>query len=298
MGKIIFIVGPTAAGKTKAAHSLALRTGAAVVSCDSVAIYRGMDIISGKPSAAMRREAAYHMLDVVSPGEEYDVAKFIRAAAPIIQQDVSCGKTILVVGGSGLYVHGLLYGLFEEGNNDDGLRKALEVQAKEEGAGILYERLRSIDPLAAAKIHPRNLRRVIRALEVCLASGERFSSRQKRRKGLLPVYKDKVVVLGLACARDELYRRINERVDKMFEYGLVEEVRGLLKNGLSRTASQALGIKEVGGYLEGKYDLRQAKDLLQRNTRHFAKRQQTWFKRNRLIRWVKPKGTMAENATF
>lgn len=282
--KVVFIVGPTAAGKTNFACLLAKQIKGEIVSCDSVSVYRGMDIISSKPSQKIRAQIPHHLIDIAGPGQEYSVAEFVRQAEDKIRQILGKKKVPLIVGGSGLYVDSLLYGLFREGPKNTVLRKRLNHEAEIFGGKELYRRLKELDPESAANIHPNNLRRVIRALEVCLLTRGKFSFLKQKRSGLIDRYD--VRIFGLNLKRDELYRRIDERVDRMFGAGLVKEVAGLLKKKLSRTAKQALGIKEVEGYLKQEYDLERAKYLLKRNTRHFAKRQITWFRRNRFIEWI------------
>lgn len=282
--KIVFIVGPTAIGKTEFACLLAKRLKGEVISCDSISIYKGMDIISSKPQKKIIKGIPYHLIDILSPGRQYNVARFIRQAKAKIKEILSRKKTPIIAGGSGLYIDGLLYGVFGPGRNDDGLRNRFNKAAVKYGKKYLHYKLRKLDPEAAEKIHPNNLRRVIRALEVCLLTRDKFSSLKQKRKGLMDDYN--VMIFGLKLDRDRLYEKIDKRVDWMFQEGLVREVKGLLKNRLGKTAGQALGIKEIRGYLNGEYDLERAKYFLKRNTRHFAKRQITWFKRNKGIYWI------------
>lgn len=282
--KIIFIIGPTAAGKSGLAVELAKKINGEIVSCDSMAVYKGMDIISSKPSKALQRQIPHHLIDIMPPSKEYNAAKFVRDAERAIKAILKKKKTPLVCGGSGLYVDSLFYGVFKEPKGDKKLRAKLEKEAKKFGNAHLYARLKELDKDAAEKIHPNNLRRIIRALEVCLISKDKFSRIKQNRHGLLDKYDARIFAVNLS--RDKLYARIEARVDKMFAQGLVKEVKGLLKKKLSRTARQALGIKEVEGYLKEEYDLEKAKYLLKRNSRHFAKRQLTWFRRNKYIHWL------------
>ncbi|HDZ76828.1 MAG TPA: tRNA (adenosine(37)-N6)-dimethylallyltransferase MiaA [Candidatus Omnitrophica bacterium] len=287
--QIIFIVGATATGKTKFAHLLAKKINGEIISADSVSIYRGMDIISSKPSGLMRNEMLYYLVDVVSVGREYNVAKFVKAVASQVRQILRREKVPIIVGGSGLYVDSLLYGLFKARASNLKLRKKLNYEAERFGSEKLYRRLEVLDPEAAAKIHPNNTRRIIRALEVCIETGDKFSKLKEKRSGLVDKYE--VKIFGLNLKRDILYTRIDQRVDKMFKDDLVEEVKSLFKSKLSKTANQALGIKEIRGYLGGDYDIARAAYLLKRNTRHFAKRQITWFKRNKAIIWIDAEST-------
>lgn len=281
---IIFIVGPTATGKSELAVRLAKKINGEIISCDSVAIYRGIDIASSKPAKSLQKEIPHHLIDVVSPAKEYNVAKFIKESNKKIDGIIKRKKVPIIVGGSGLYVDSLLYGIFNEVKKSAVIRDGLMREAGLFGSGYIYNKLKSIDPEAAEKIHPNNLRRIIRALEVCLLSKGKFSELKQKRSGLIDKYK--VKIFGLNLARNKLYERIDKRVDKMFKDGLVREVAGLLKKKLSKTARGALGIKEVEDYLVGEYDLERAKYLLKRNTRHFAKRQLTWFRRNKDIIWL------------
>jgi len=243
-----------------------------------------MDIISSKPSGMMRSELPYHLLDVVSAGEEYNVAKFVNAAAGHVRRILAEKKVPVIAGGSGLYADSLLYGLFKAKVENPGLRKKLNQEAERLVPEKLYRRLKALDPEAAAKIHPNNTRRIIRALEVCILTRDKFSNLKEKRSGLIDKYD--VKIFGLHLNRAILYKRIDERVDRMFKDGIIEEVKALLKSEFSKTANQALGIKEIKGYLDADYDLKRACYLLKRNTRHFAKRQITWFRRNKNIRWL------------
>lgn len=282
--EIIFIVGPTAGGKSEFAVKLAKKINGEIISADSMSIYRGMDIISSKPAKNLQKEVPHHLLDIVTPDKEYNAAKFINDSNKKINEIIKRRRVPIIVGGSGLYVDILLYGVFKEAKSDAKLRVMLERKAKKYGNEYLYRRLKKLDPQAAEKIHPHNLRRIIRALEVCLLTKSKFSELKQKRSGLADKYD--VKIFGLNLERDKLYERIDARAERMFEQGLVLEVKGLLKKKLSKTARQALGIKEAAGYLSGKYDLERAKYLLKRNTRHFAKRQLTWFMRNKEIVWL------------
>lgn len=282
--KVIFIVGPTATGKSELAVKLAKKIRAEIISADSMSIYRGMDIISSKPDKNLRKQAPHHLIDIITSDKEYNVAKFIKESNKKIKEIIKRKKAPIIVGGSGLYIDGLLYGVFRGTKSDATLRAKLEQEAKKYGSHYLYEKLKVIDPEAAEKIHPNNLRRIIRALEVCILSKEKFSEIKRKRSGLIDIYD--IELFGLGLDRDKLYSRIDARVDKMFRRGLISEVKHLLKKKLAKTACQALGIKEVEGLLKGQHDLERAKYLLKRNTRHFAKRQITWFKRNKQIVWL------------
>ncbi len=284
--RIIFIVGPTGVGKTNAAIDLATRVGGEIVSCDAMQVYREVRIASAKPSPQEQRQIPHHLLDAASVTETFDVARYRQLANAAIDDILKRGKVAIVAGGSGMYMSVLLDGIFQSAAKDEGLRLALQEQAQVLGAAALHEQLHQLDPKAAAKIHPNDQKRLVRALEVNLLVGRPIAELQQTRAGLWAKEKDYgIEILGLNCPREVLYRRIEARVERMFEAGLVEEVKGLLKLPLSRTAATLIGIPEVGGYLRGEYDVARAKYLLKRNTRHYAKRQLTWFHRDERIQW-------------
>jgi len=286
--KIIFLTGPTASGKTEVALELARDLKVEVISCDSMQVYRRMDILTSKPSTALRNKVVHHLIDFVSPLEEYDVSRYRRQALARIKKILKKGKAPLLVGGTGLYISILIDGIFKARPVKKSLRQKLNRQVENRGSSYLYERLKIIDPLAAAKIHPHDARRIVRALEVFHSSGKPISELQKQRKGLGDVYDIRIFCLDIP--RDELYRRIEQRVEKMFKRGVVKEVKRLLRSKLSRTAGFAIGLNEIKGYLGGLYDLNEAKRLMQRNTRRYAKRQLTWFRKDKRIKWIKVKG--------
>ncbi|MDP1853979.1 MAG: tRNA (adenosine(37)-N6)-dimethylallyltransferase MiaA [Candidatus Omnitrophota bacterium] len=282
--KIIFIIGPTAVGKSELAVKLAKKINGEIVSADSMSFYRRMDIISSKPAKHLRKQIPHHLIDIITPEEEYNVAKFIKESNRKIKEIIKRKKIPIVAGGSGLYVDSMLYGIFKQVKKSAVIRDGLMREAGLFGSEYVYNKLKSVDPEAAERIHPNNLRRVIRALEVCFLTMGKFSELKQKRSGLMDKYD--VKLFGLNLERDKLYQRIDARVDKMFDEGLLKEVKDLLKRKLSKTARQALGIKEVEGFLKGAYDLGKVKYLLKLNTRHFAKRQLTWFRRNKDIIWL------------
>lgn len=283
--RIIFLTGPTAAGKSEAALELAKKINAEIISCDSMQIYKGMDIITSKPAKILRKKVKHHLIDVVRPTEEYDVSRYRKEALEAIKEVLKKGKAPLFVGGTGLYISVLIDGIFQEKPQSKALRKALYAQALRLGSGHLYKRLKKVDPLAAARIHPNDTRRIVRALEVFQSSGRPISSLQKQRQGLAKEYQIKSFCLDMP--RDRLYARIEARVEEMFARGLAPEVKKLLKCGLSKTASAAIGIKELKGYFAGLYDLEEAKRLIIRNTRRYAKRQLSWFRRVKPLKRIK-----------
>ncbi len=281
---IFFIVGPTAAGKSAAAVEAAARCGGEIVSCDAMQVYREADLVSDKPSAAMRAMVPHHLVDVVSVDEEFNAARYRTLALAAIGDILRRGRRPVVCGGSGMYVMALLDGLFEGGAADPGVRLALEERVKHEGLAALHEQLRRLDPEAAAKISPKDPVRIIRALEVVLTTGMKISERQQHRDGLWGKYK--IGLTGLTRPREVLYARAEARIDEMFARGLVDEVRGLLGKRLTVSSSRLIGIPEVGGYLRGEWDLERAKYLMKLNTRHYIKRQMTWFRKDKRVEWV------------
>lgn len=285
--RLIFLVGPTAVGKTKIAAALAKKLNAEIISCDSMQIYKGMDIITSKPAVALRKKIAHHLVDLIRPSEEYNVSKYRRDALKKAKEIIRKQKTPLFVGGTGLYMSVFIDGIFKAKAENKHLRNQLYKEAGLKGSRYLHQRLMGIDAEAAAKIHPHDTKRIIRALEVFKTTGRPISKLQKQRKGIAEKYNIKIFCLNMA--RENLYQRIDERVDKMFKRGLITEVKKLLKLRLSRTASFAIGIRELRGYFDGLYDLEEARRLIKRNTRLYAKRQLTWFRKDNRIEWVKIK---------
>ena len=279
--QIIFLVGPTAVGKSEVAVCLTKKINAEIISCDSMQIYKGMDIITSKPSLALRRKIPHHLIDAVSPAAEYNVSRYRRAALKKIKEVIERKKTPLFVGGTGLYMSILIDGIFKAKAEDKNIRERLYKEAKQKGNEYLYIKLKKVDPEAAVKIHPNDTKRIVRALEVFESTGKTISYLQKQRIGLTEKYEVRIFCLDIK--RDKLYKRINERVERMFSKGLEREVKGLLKERLSRTAAFAIGIKELKGYFDGLYSLEEAKRLMKRNTRQYAKRQITWFRKGKRI---------------
>jgi len=284
MIKLIALIGPTAVGKTQLSHKLAQKFGFEIVSCDSIQVYTGMDIGTAKPSPEEIEKYNYHMLNIVTPDYHYSAGEYAHDAEKVIEGITKRGAFPLVSGGSGLYLDALIYGISSMPKADLKFRKKLKQEALKKGNAFLHELLNEIDPVSAKKIHSNDLKRVIRALEVYRLSGEQLSEIQKMEKAIKNY---KYLLIGLNRKRDELYERVEARVDKMFEEGLVEEVRTLLDEGYSSELSsfQALGYKEIAQYLKGKLDLEEAKEKVKKNTRNFAKRQMTYFRKNKEIKW-------------
>lgn len=279
-----FLAGPTACGKSAVALELADRLRAErgptleMVSLDSMTLYRRMDIGTAKPSAEERRRVPHHLFDILEPSQEFSVAEYLVAAEQACREIVTRGGTPLFVGGTGLYLRSLLRGVFEGPPANDELRQRLESEAARDGAEALHRRLRQVDPGIADRLHPNDLRRVVRALEVVELTGQPMSA--QHREESLPLDQRPPNVLWLAPPRDWLYDRINHRVVAMLEAGWLDEVRSLLSEPfpLSHTASQALGYKELIEHLRGERPLAETITLIQTRTRQFAKRQHTWFR--------------------
>jgi tRNA dimethylallyltransferase len=273
---LIVILGPTAVGKTSISIELAKRLDGEIVSADSRLFYRGMDIGTAKPTKYEMAGIPHHLIDVADPDEIWNLAIFQREAYQAIDSIIKRGKFPILVGGTGQYIRAIIEGWQIPSQKPDyALRDALNNWADEIGAEALYERLKNLDPEAAENIDYRNVRRVVRALEVIFKSGVRFS--ELRRKQACPY---RPIILGLTRTREELYQRIDQRIDLMMEQGLVDEVRGLLDRGYSPElpTMSAIGYGEIIQYLEGKISLKDAVILIRRNTRSFVRRQANWFK--------------------
>ncbi len=281
-----YLSGPTAAGKTQVGVELAQLLNAEIVSLDSMAVYRGMDIGTAKPSPADRRRVPHHLLDIAAPSEEFSLSEYVDAAHEAIADIRGRGCEVLFVGGTPLYLKSLLRGIYQGPPADWEFRQQIERELEAVPVAALHERLRVIDPLLAAKLHPNDKRRIIRGLEVFKLTGERLSHLQTQFDEGRPAAAVKVFVLS--WPREVLHRRIDARVDQMFAAGLVEEVRGLLaKYGtLSRTAVQAVGYREVIDFLESyesgvgsrAQSLQDCVERVKARTRQFARRQETWFR--------------------
>lgn len=282
---VLVIVGPTAVGKSKVAVELALRLGGEIISADSMQVYRLMDIGTAKLTESQRRGVPHHLIDVVWPDEQYSVARYQKEGRSIIKECHQRGSLPIVVGGTGLYVDALVQGYcFADLKTDWKFRRELETEARDRGVETLYNRLTMVDPEAASKIHPNDLRRIVRALEIFLRTG-RPRSYYDRLKGVTDF---DAAWFGLTRPRQDLYRRIDERVDRMIESGFIDEVKGLLEKGYHRDlfSMKSLGYREITDYLYGLSTRAEAIRLAKRNTRRYAKRQFTWFKRKKGITWI------------
>ena len=282
--KIIFIVGPTAIGKSDVALQLSKKVRGEIVSCDSMQIYKEISIASNKPTEQEMKEVVHHLIDIVSVEDEFDVARFNDLANDAIKDVHSRGLIPIVVGGSGLYMQILLDGIFEGAPENPDLRHELISIADQNGNEHLHDLLKEKDPVAAEKIHTNDLRRIVRALEVCMMENRMHSELKKERKGLWGKYD--ISIYCLNCDREMLYDRINKRVDNMFRAGLIDEIKNLDGLSLSKTARVLIGVKEILGYLSGELKIEVAKDLMKQNTRRFAKRQLTWFRREDRVKWI------------
>jgi tRNA dimethylallyltransferase len=287
--KVIVITGPTASGKSSLAVELALYLGGEIVNADSMQVYRGMDVGTAKPTIAERRGVPHHLLDVVNPDEDFDAAKYRFLAVPQLQEMATRGKASLVVGGTGLYVKTLLGGLLDCPPADSGLREELGRTWDEQGSMSLYEKLKTLDPESALRVHPHDRMRIVRALEIINLTGQRPSS-LIRRHGFRD-HAFEALKFCMEMDRKELYERINQRSLEMIEGGLVEETEGLLKKGYSPDLKpmKSLGYRHVVKFLEGACTLDETTYELQRDTRRYAKRQLTWFGADPEMVWIKPK---------
>lgn len=281
---LIFIVGPTAVGKSETGLCLAKRMNVEIVCCDAMQVYREMAIANDKPSAEARSLAVHHLVDIISVTQDFNVARYGSLAVPVIQDIRKRGKIPLIIGGSGMYMSVLLDGIFETTAAQEDLREEISRQRERKGLAALHEELKTLDPEAAAKIHPNDPQRIIRALEVALSTGEPISNLQQKREGLWGQMPIKIFALNRP--REELYRRVEARVDGMFANGLLEEIKKVSELPLSQTARKIIGIPEVMGYLKGEHDLERAKYLMKLHTRHYVKRQLTWFRRDKRLVWI------------
>jgi len=289
--KCWFLAGPTACGKTALSLKLAGYLPAEIISLDSMAIYRGMDIGTAKPDATAQWMARHHLIDVVDPHEEFSVADYVEQCAAAAAEILARNRAPLFVGGTGLYLRAVLRGVFAGPAANAELRRQLEEREQREGEGTLYRELEERDPVTADRLHPNDQRRIVRALEVYELTGRPLSEQQ--RQSALPYEQRPRNVFWLSPPRAWLYDRINQRVDQMMEEGLVEEVRALLKQSppIGKTARQALGYKEIIDHLEGQTSLPEAVEKLKTRTRQFAKRQHTWFRNLEECRPVEIEGS-------
>ena len=283
MNNLICIAGPTASGKTALSISLAKELNAEIVSCDSMQVYRRMDIGTAKPTLEEREGIVHHMLDVAEPWEDFSVSRYCRMASPIVDDIISRGKTAIIVGGTGLYMDSLIKGTDFAPFPSTGVRQRLEAMPIEQ----VYAQLASVDAPSAERLHLSDKKRIIRALEIYLETGQTMTEHDLRTQAIPPKYKP----LWLALTdedRQTLYDRIDRRVDAMLEMGLLDEIRALLCDGISpkATALQAIGYKEFVAALNGECTVEAAADQVRQSSRRYAKRQLTWFRRNPAMHWL------------
>ncbi len=284
---ILILTGPTAVGKTALSIALAKKMDAEIVSADSAQVYRGLDIGSAKITKEEMAGVPHHLIDVLDPWQDCNVMQFQGLARAAIEDIHNRGKMPLIVGGTGFYIQAILRDItFTESADDGSLRKELEAFAAQEGAQALHKRLEAVDPASAAAIPANNIQRSVRALEYFLLTGEKISLHNQAQKQKDALYDAKYFVL--TDRRETLYARIDKRVDAMVKAGLVEEVQSLLQQGAKRdgTAMAAIGYKEIIAYLEGECTLEEAVVQIKLHTRHFAKRQLTWFRREKDVIWL------------
>ena len=286
--KIACVVGPTACGKTTLGILLAQRFGGEIVSADSMQVYRRMDIGTAKPTREEMRGVPHHMLDVADPEEDFSVARYVDMAARCVDDILSRGRLPILAGGTGLYIDSLLSGrTFAPFQPDSPLRGQLEEQLRREGGAAMLARLAQVDPDSAARLHPNDEKRIIRALEVYQSTGKTITQHNLETQAIPPRYD--ALTLALAFERrEDMWSRIDRRVDQMMDQGLVAEVQGLLDSGVPAkcTAMQAIGYKEMAAALLSGGDVRAAAEEIQLRSRQYAKRQLTWFKRNKAARWL------------
>ncbi len=292
--KVLILVGPTGVGKTGASILLANALGTEIISADSMQIYRGMDIGTAKPSREERAAVRHHMIDIVDPTESFSAGRYVKMIAPIVDRLQKEEKLPIIVGGTGLYIKAVTRGLFSGPSADWDLREEL-LSAESEEPGSLYAYLLEIDPEAAGRIEKNDTRRVLRAVEVCLKGSDRMSSLQRNLTRPLPY---DFIKIGLTRERKELYRLIDRRVDAMIDAGLEGEVRRILAQNPDRTPLQAIGYKEFACHLRGDISRDEAIRLVKRNSRRYAKRQYTWFRREEDITWVDVTGALEKEEVF
>ncbi len=285
---LVVLVGPTAIGKSRIALEVARALGTEIITADSTQVYRGMNIGTDTPPEADRRDVPHRVIDVVDPDEPFNAGEFRRHALPAIERLHTQGRLPLVVGGTGLYVRALLHGLWSAPPVDRALRRALEAEARVRGDEAMYQELSRADPDTARRLHPRDAVKVRRALEVYRQTGVPLSQAHQQHRGLGHAPSFRALVLGLTMERAMLYQRIDQRVNDELEKGLVDETRALLARGYSRNlvSMKSLGYRQMAGYLEGDYAFDEAVQRLKRDTRRYAKRQMTWFRKEPGLRWV------------
>ena len=286
--RLVIICGPTGVGKTSAGIGACRHFGGEIVSADSMQVYRKMDIGTAKPTAEEQRAARHHLIDIVDPDEPFDAARFSEMARSVVNELHATDTVPFVVGGTGLYIKSLLYGIFQAESPPDEVRQRIKAEAEQHGSAALHNRLQQLDPATAGRLHPNDTYRIIRALEMIETTGKSISSHHAHHGFNEMPYE--ALKIGLEMGREVLYDRINVRVDRMISEGLQQEVEGLLGRGYSAElkSMQSIGYRHMVDYLQGRLDWEEAVRTLKRDTRRFAKRQFTWFKADPEIIWTEP----------
>ena len=288
--RLIFLCGATASGKSELALKIASRINAEIINCDSMQVYKQPKIITNRLLSKDIKKIKHHLLGVVSVKDEFDVARFLALVKPVIEKIHKKGKIPLFVVGTGLYMKALLDGMFTLNSTEKDIRANLYALVKKYGINYLYKRLVRVDKISALKLHKHDLRRIVRALEVYKTTGRRISDLQKDTKGIADDYK--LICFVINVDRVSLYETINTRTDAMFKKGFLKEAKRLLKLPLSESASQILGLKQVKSFLDGKITLLEAKELIKRDTRRYAKRQLSWFRHDKTIKFKTKKAIL------
>ena len=286
--RVIVVMGPTAVGKTSLVLQLAKEVGAEIINADAMQIYRLMDIGTAKPTLADREEVAHHLFDIVDPDQDFDASRYSQLAREVIRNLARQGKIAIIVGGTGLYLKAVFHGLFPGAFSDPVIRQRLHKEAEKDGGSELYQRLQEVDSITAQRLHPHDLFRIIRALEVWECSGRPMSVLHREHG-----FRDRpfrTLKIGLNRPRSELYERIDRRVEEMMATGLLNEVRGLLNRGYGPhlRSMQALGYRHMIEHLQDGVEIEKVVRTMKRDTRRYAKRQMTWFRRDQEINWFHP----------
>ena len=286
--RLVIIAGPTAVGKTSVSIKLAKKFNAEIINADSRQIYKKLNIGTAKPTKAEQAEVPHHLIDLIDPDKQFNAARFAELAKKKIKEIELKGKRVFVVGGTGLYIKALIHGLFSTPPSDRNLKERLIKEAEKRGLAYLHQKLKKIDPVSGGRIHPNDKQRIIRALEVYYLTGEPISKLQERHRFKSSQFE--TLKIALYRPKEELYERINKRVNQMIDQGLLAEVKSLLEEGYSPELNSmtSIGYQHIASYLSGKLSLDRAIELLQRDTRRYAKRQITWFKGDREYVWISP----------
>jgi len=285
---VLVLVGPTAIGKTALSFEIVRSFDCEIISMDSMQVYRQMDIGTAKPSPAELASVPHHLIDILDPDEQYNAARFVQDCLAAVQDILSRGRLPLITGGTGLYLNALKQGIFSHIPIRDEVKAELLIRLKEQGRAVLYQELCTHDPDSAARIHPNDQQRILRGLEIYYSTGIPWAVHlERQRRQAAPVQFDCLLEIGLHCERSVLYQRIAQRTKNMLQQGFVEEVKGLRERGYpaSLPSMQAIGYHHVNQFLDGKWSFEEMEALLIRDTRRYAKRQRTWFRKNETLHW-------------